>query len=55
MGAVASTVGNTVGQFIPWPCNACGKIHMISQFGGNIVDRNARCPTTGRLIVQLFL
>lgn len=52
MGLVASVIGNTVGQFIPWPCNACGGTHMISQYSGNIVDGSVQCPQTGQWVAQ---
>jgi hypothetical protein len=45
----AVTVGNTVGQIIPYKCGNCGDVSRIARYGGNVVQGNIRCPTCGKI------
>ena len=44
------TLGNTVGFLVPVPCPKCGEWSQISEYDGNIIDRNATCPKCGECI-----
>ena len=45
--ATAVTVGNTVGQFVPWQCGHCGDWSRVARYSGNVVQGGIRCPTCG--------
>ena len=47
--ATAITIGNTVGQVIPYPCGNCGDVSRVARYSGNVVQGGIRCPTCGKI------
>ena len=48
LSSLAAGLGNTVGSFIPYTCPRCGETRPISEYGGNIVDGSAECPSCNK-------
>ena len=46
--ATAMTVGNTVGQLVPWQCGNCRDWSLVARYSGIVVQGGIRCPTCGK-------